>query len=343
MLVLVGATLPIGVATAAAGSTGAAVVTAATTGASLLREGSTGPAVADWQQQLNAASGAGLVVDGVFGPRTDQATRAFQAGRHIVVDGIVGPQTRAAMAEALGGEGATLLPGPQGLLEVGSTGPAVADWQQQLNAASGAGLVVDGVFGPRTDQATRAFQAGRHIVVDGIVGPQTRAAMAQALTGQATTPNASPTTVLSCSGGHLAVAAGEGTAGLGHEGVVLLFRNVGSTVCALHGYPGVAGLNSGGRQVTQARRTPSGYLGGLAFGQTTPPNVVLAPGQTASALVEGTDVPMGNEMSCPSYPSLLVTPPNTTSSVPVSASLPGCSGLAIHPVVPGTGGSEPSS
>jgi len=125
----------------------------------------------------------------------------------------------------------------------------------------------------------------------------------------------------------------------GHQGVVLLFVNNGSTSCALSGYPGVAGLNASGTQIAQAQRTLTGMMGGLAPGVTAIPVVTLSAGQTASAVVEGTDVTNGTETSCPTYASLLATPPNTMKSVPIPLSLPGCSGLEVHPVVPGTSGS----
>jgi len=69
-----------------------------------------------------------------------------------------------------------------------------------------------------------------------------------------------------------------------------------------------------------------------------PKEVTLVTGQSASAIVEGTDVPTGNATSCPSYPKLLVTPPNATESVVVNAVMPGCSPIEIHPVVPGATG-----
>jgi hypothetical protein len=127
---------------------------------------------------------------------------------------------------------------------------------------------------------------------------------------------------------------------MGHWGFPLILVNKGSSTCRLVGYPGVAGLDADGSQVTQARRTPSGYLGGLSDPGAAPPTVDLAPGASASALVEGTNVPSGNATSCPVYHGLLVTPPDETHSVRVDVTPNGCDGLQIHPVVPGEAGSQ---
>lgn len=126
--------------------------------------------------------------------------------------------------------------------------------------------------------------------------------------------------------------------GLGHDGIAVLFKNVGPAGCLLSGYPGVAGLNGAGQPVVQAVRTPSGYMGGLSGGATTAPSFDLEPGQTASALVEGTDNPQNGASSCPEYQGLLVTPPGTTTSVRLKVRLAGCSTPQVHPVVPGTTG-----
>jgi hypothetical protein len=144
-----------------------------------------------------------------------------------------------------------------------------------------------------------------------------------------------------CRNGQISVAVGTGGAGLGHEDQVILFTNTGSSTCSLYGYPGVAGLDAEGNQVVQAQRTLNGYLGGVQSGATSLPTVSLGPGQVASATVEGTDVPVGSATSCVSYPALLVTPPNLTDSVRVTATLPGCSPIEVHPVVAGSSGSAP--
>jgi peptidoglycan hydrolase-like protein with peptidoglycan-binding domain len=86
-----------------------------------------------------------------------------------VVDGIVGPRTWSAVIVTV---------------RRGSVGPAVKAVQDQANSRIGAsrttshGLVVDGVFGPRTDDWVNDFQSAiaGHVLdypVDGIVGPLT--------------------------------------------------------------------------------------------------------------------------------------------------------------------------
>jgi hypothetical protein len=161
-------------------------------------------------------------------------------------------------------------------------------------------------------------------------------------------PSTTPTTVASpatsipatsseCAFTQLSVTATSGEGGLGHVADLLQFKNTSSSPCQLSGYPGVAGLDSSGQQEVQAVRTLNGYLGGVPTG-TVPPVVTLAPGDTASATLEGTDVPVGNESNCPSYPALLVTPPNTRQSVVVGVEIEGCSPIQIHPVVAGTSG-----
>jgi hypothetical protein len=61
------------------------------------RRGSVGDHVRLLQETLNNAIGAGLDVDGIFGPLTEAAVRSFQGVHARPVDGIVGPITWAAL------------------------------------------------------------------------------------------------------------------------------------------------------------------------------------------------------------------------------------------------------
>jgi hypothetical protein len=135
------------------------------------------------------------------------------------------------------------------------------------------------------------------------------------------------------------VIPGAAQGAAGHVALVLVFNNVSRTrTCELFGYPGVDLLNSAGHAVAHLGRTLRGMAGGVAPGVTGPQPVILAPGQSASALAEASNVPQGGIADCGSY-SLLITVPNQFVSVSGgTAMLPRCD-AQIHPVVAGlTGG-----
>jgi peptidoglycan hydrolase-like protein with peptidoglycan-binding domain len=128
----------------------------------------TGDVVKRLQRALRRTPNLGLVVDGQFGPATDQAVREFQQGAGLAVDGIVGPLTWGALPNGA----------PMPTLQEGSTGPVVTSLQTTLTngAADWWGVApqgIDGDFGPHTKAAVEAFQAWGGAAVDGIVGDQT--------------------------------------------------------------------------------------------------------------------------------------------------------------------------
>ena len=129
------------------------------------------------QQYLLNAHGAKLAVDGAFGPLTRNAVIAFQRAHHLMVDGVVGAATWRALIITV---------------HRGSTGSAVRAVQDQINFRNnrnGHTLTVDGIFGPKTQAAVRAFQQGvaydvHGFLVDGVVGPLTwQALVTEALAG----------------------------------------------------------------------------------------------------------------------------------------------------------------
>jgi peptidoglycan hydrolase-like protein with peptidoglycan-binding domain len=111
-------------------------------------------------QYLVTAQGHPTEVDGDFGPLTKAAVEAFQTSRGLSADGEVGPQTW-----------------PQLIIQVqqGSNGDAVRAVQSQIHSRGdgAAQITIDGIFGPVTNEAVRAFQTILGLTVDGIVGPQT--------------------------------------------------------------------------------------------------------------------------------------------------------------------------
>ncbi|MCP3104051.1 peptidoglycan-binding protein [Myxococcus sp. K15C18031901] len=62
-----------------------------------VREGAKGATVTDLQKRLAAAGFNPGPVDGLFGPKTEKAVKAFQKAKGLAQDGIVGPKTWGAL------------------------------------------------------------------------------------------------------------------------------------------------------------------------------------------------------------------------------------------------------
>jgi hypothetical protein len=145
------------------------------------------------------------------------------------------------------------------------------------------------------------------------------------------TPSQASGAVRACTSDQIVTDYTPADHGAGQTYIVLRFTNSSQLSCTLQGYPGAAGLNSSGHQLAQAVRTTNGL-------PTPPPTVLLGPHTVASATIHGSDIGSGSA-ACPDFASLLVTPPNTTRSVPVTEALASCS-FQVYPVVAGTQGSN---
>lgn len=149
--------------------------------------------VRDIQSRLNA-HGAKLAVDGLYGPATTAAVRAFQKAQGLAVDGDVGPQTWGALKAAPAAKPAPAkesASAPAFPLSAGSyfgpkEGPSesvsgyfshradLRRWQQRMIDR---GWIfehgADGLYGPETRENAVAFQREKGLAVDGLIGPQT--------------------------------------------------------------------------------------------------------------------------------------------------------------------------
>ena len=143
----------------------------------LMQNGSTGPDVSLIQIWLNGVrsrwpSIIALTVDGKFGTNTANAVKQFQTVSHLAVDGKVGPNTWNALYDAyaaIHGEGEQY---PSMLIRSGTRGATIRSAQLRLTN-KGYPLNADGIFGARTEAATRAFQRVSGLSVDGIIGRST--------------------------------------------------------------------------------------------------------------------------------------------------------------------------
>jgi peptidoglycan hydrolase-like protein with peptidoglycan-binding domain len=138
----------------------------------VLHIGHSGPRVLKVQQLLNKW-GYYLLENGVFGAELEAAVRDFQVTRFLNVDAIIGPQTEKALY--------TGAPVDMPMLQTGSSGQEVRIVQVILANLSQSyeGFhpyykgEVDGLYGPATEAAVKAFQANSGLNPDGIVGDRT--------------------------------------------------------------------------------------------------------------------------------------------------------------------------
>jgi hypothetical protein len=138
------------------------------------------------------------------------------------------------------------------------------------------------------------------------------ASSGSASSGTGTLSSSTPT----CESANLQASLGGGAgAGMSQNHTGLQLRNVGSSACALYGYPGVSWVaGADGHQVGAAAVRESDASGGAES------TVTLAPGATASAPLDIVDAAAIPQSACKPVPvqGLRVYPPGETAALFIS-------------------------
>jgi peptidoglycan hydrolase-like protein with peptidoglycan-binding domain len=130
--------------------------------------GDTGEYVSQAQRALRRTPDTTLVVDGIFGEKTEASTKAFQQSASLPPTGMVDEPTWKALPDG----------NPMPTLREGARGDVVHNLQAVLTMGA-YGLWqttpqgVDGKFGPNTTASVKAFQQWAGLTVDGVVGQKT--------------------------------------------------------------------------------------------------------------------------------------------------------------------------
>ena len=194
---------------------------AGSAGAEVLQSGSRSTAVKTLQKALQALGYSVGTADGVYGPNTESAVRAFQQANGLTVDGKAGDATQTLLYQLSGAANApsaTTAPsggdltryfgGDYSTIRSGDRGVRVMLLQSALNSLGYACGKADGVFGSGTLAAVKAFQQAQGLTVDGKAGTRTLQRIEVLLSSGSTAaptaaPTAVPTTAPTPSGGYL--------------------------------------------------------------------------------------------------------------------------------------------
>jgi hypothetical protein len=140
-----------------------------------------------------------------------------------------------------------------------------------------------------------------------------------------------------CTAAQLTVTANGSAAATGHSELIVELANRGPAPCTLSGFPTVSGTVGSGA-VVHGVDTTNVFLG-MANPGSGPSPVTLAPGVAAWVPLNFLDNPINGAVSCPSFSSFTVRPPDVDRTYTVQAPdggagrPPDCDGIRVPPVL----------
>lgn len=148
-------------------------------GSRIMRKYDGGTDVRRLQELLKSAGYDPGLIDGQFGPGTEEALRAFQEAKGLVVDAEAGPKTLAKLAptDPPAKHKKVKFPlkrghwfGVESNDKRNHSGAWLFDRPKVRKLQKRLGVKIDGRYGPKTAAAVRAFQKKNRLTVDGEVG-----------------------------------------------------------------------------------------------------------------------------------------------------------------------------
>lgn len=128
-------------------------------------------------------------ITGNIGTKTETAIRSFQNKYGLPVDGIPGTQTMAKLSELYAGTSSL----SSSSLQLGATGSAVSELQENLSVLGYYDGDITGHYGTLTKAAVLAFQKAKGLTADGIAGTRTLSAIENAMSASGSSSSSSGT------------------------------------------------------------------------------------------------------------------------------------------------------
>ena len=127
-----------------------------------------------------------------------------------------------------------------------------------------------------------------------------------------------PTTAASTACNHISASAGQSTGAAGTITGVVNVTNTSGSPCTVDGYPKVALFSGSGAPLT-VTMVNALSVNVSPQANAAPSSFALAPSASAQFAYQYSDVPVGNETSCPSSEEASVTMPGAGTSSPTFA------------------------
>ena len=191
----------------------------------------------------------------------------------------------------------------------------IARWAALVVVAASLG----GCTGSQAPSSTTTPPTAGSVTVTATVTPPTT----KTTTSASTSPG--PTGPARCDAPELTVSLSEAQGAAGTAYFAVVFRNGGEQPCYLRGFPGVSAADDAAAAKVDATRDTT----------RAAVRVVLQPGQAAHAVLAVSNVPPDGK-ACPTFPLVLVTPPDSRRTQRVITALTPCGRrMRIGVVLPG--------